>query len=490
MFILAVDQGTTGTTTVLYNEKGEIVQKATQEFTQIYPRPGWVEHDPEEIWQTVVDTIEEVVGRWELADGIIQSKPLAIGITNQRETTVVWRRSTGEPVYNAIVWQCRRTAKMCQSFESSKDLIREKTGLPLDAYFSATKIKWILDNVDIDDPGDLCFGTIDTWLIWKLTGGQVHATDMTNASRTLLFNIDDKIWDLKLCSLFNVQGSMLPEVKNSIDDYGVVSALDPINGIPIYGVAGDQQAALFGQACFEQGQVKNTYGTGSFMVMNTGQERIHSQNGLVTTLAASETGAPCYALEGAIFIAGAAIQWCRDELDIIENASDSEAMATALEDNGGVYLIPAFAGLGAPHWDMAARGALVGLTRGSNRFHIVRAALEAMAYQSMDVLKAMELDSHITIKQLVVDGGAVANNFLMQFQADMIQRPVLRPNTIESTSLGVAMMAGLKAGVWKSAEELTSLKVIDRTFEPTMDSARRDSLVSGWQQALMMVKRR
>ena len=487
MHILAIDQGTTGTTTVLYNELGKIVCKAYREFTQIYPNPGWVEHDPEEIWQTVIDTVDEVM-KSQGTSGFNQAQIVSLGITNQRETTIVWNRKTGKPVYNAIVWQCRRTAEMCQKFAESKELIQQKTGLPLDAYFSATKLKWILDNIDTGNLDDLCFGTIDTWLIWKLTGGKVHATDITNASRTLLFNIDTKQWDAELCSLFKVPISLLPEVKKSIDDYGLVSSIESLNGVPICGVAGDQQAALFGQTCFTKGQVKNTYGTGSFMVMNTGEERIQSENGLVTTLAVNEYGEPCYALEGTIFIAGAAIQWLRDELQIILKASDSEQMATTIKDNGGVYLVPAFVGLAAPYWDMDARGALVGLTRGTNRFQIVRAALEAMAYQSLDVLTAMESDSQTTIKELVVDGGAVANNFLMQFQADLLNRPVLRPKVIESTSLGVAMMAGLKVGVWQSAEELRALKIIDRTFLPEMDDDKRYSLYAGWQKAIRQVR--
>ena len=479
MLILSIDQGTTGTTTVLYNKQGEIVSKSYKEFTQIYPTPGWVEHNPEEIWQTVRETVEEI----EISDKIT-----AIGITNQRETTIVWDKNTGKPVYNAIVWQCRRTAELCENYRSSEKLIQQKTGLPLDAYFSATKLKWILENAQIPDNAELCFGTIDTWLIWKLTCGKVHATDMSNASRTMLFNIDKKEWDIELCDLFQVPMSILPEVKNSIDDYGSVQSIDILKDIPIYGVAGDQQAALYGQACFDSGQVKNTYGTGSFMVMNTGQERIHSTNGLVTTLAADAKGNPCYALEGAIFIAGAAIQWLRDELKIIKNASDSEKMANSIPDNGGVYLVPAFVGLAAPHWEMSARGTIVGLTRGSNRFHFVRAALEAMAYQSLDVLLAMEADSKLHIEQLVVDGGAVANNFIMQFQSDIIQRPVLRPQVIESTSLGVALMAGLKAGVWNSSHELKSLKVIEQTFKPQMNIQAREALYSGWQRALKQTK--
>ncbi|MCK4445998.1 MAG: glycerol kinase GlpK, partial [Candidatus Marinimicrobia bacterium] len=368
MFILSIDQGTTGTKSVLYDRDGQIFDLAHREFTQIYPKPGWVEHDPLEIWQTVVDTVEELLSR---SHGEIA----AIGITNQRETTVVWDKRSGKPLYNAIVWQCRRTAGYCEELNDRQALFRSKTGLPVDAYFSGTKIKWILENVKKYNIDDLLFGTIDTWLIWKLTKGNVHATDYTNASRTMLFNIREKKWDNELCTLLNVPKTILPEVKKSIDNYGIVKSISRLKGIPIYGIAGDQQAALFGQTCFEKGEIKNTYGTGCFVMMNTGNEYVASEKGLITTIAVDGCGEPCYALEGSIFIAGAAIQWLRDELQLIEKASDSEKAANSVKDCNGVYLVPAFVGLGAPHWDMNARGVLVGLTRGTSRNHVIRAAL-------------------------------------------------------------------------------------------------------------------
>ncbi len=475
--ILSIDQGTTGTTTVLYDAAGRIVDKAAREITQHYPQPGWVEHDPLEIWQSVVDTVEELCAR--------HGAPIAaVGITNQRETAILWDRRTGEPIHRAIVWQCRRTAAMCDALREHAPMIRVKTGLPLDAYFSGTKVKWLLENVDGIDPGSLLFGTVDSWLIWKLTGGKVHATDYTNASRTLLFNIHDKRWDEELCQLLGVPQSILPHVRQSVDDYGVVEAIDSLKGVPICGVAGDQQAALFGQTCFGRGQAKNTYGTGCFLLMNTGADAVESNKGLITTLAADGAGEPCYALEGSIFVAGAAIQWLRDELGLLENAADSEAAARAVEDNAGVYLVPAFVGLGAPHWDMHARGALVGLTRGANRNHVIRAALESMAYQTHDVLSEMEAETGARVPELAVDGGAAANDFLMQFQADITGRRVVRPAEIESTSLGAAYMAGLKAGVWSRAEELANLKEVDRVFEPAMSLPEREVLLAGWRKAL------
>ena len=477
MYILSIDQGTTGTTTALYDQSGRLVGKAYRELSQIYPRPGWVEHDPMEIWETVVGTVEELCSRY-------PGKIAAAGIANQRETTILWDRKSGVPVYNAIVWQCRRTAEYCEDLRGHEALFRRRTGLPVDPYFSGTKIKWILENVDGHCPNDLLFGTIDTWLIWKLTGGRVHATDYTNASRTLLFDIREKRWDHELCGLLGVPSSILPEVRRSIDEYGVVESLPVLAGTPISGVAGDQQAALFGQACFTEGQIKNTYGTGCFVIMNTGSDAILSRKGLITTLAVDGRGAPCYALEGSIFIAGAAIQWLRDELGILEMSSDSEEAARSLEDNGGVYLVPAFVGLGAPHWDMQARGALVGLTRGTHRNHVIRAALEAMAYQTYDVFSTMEEETGIETQELAVDGGAAANDFLMQFQADILNRPVARPSFIESTSLGAAYMAGLKAGVWADCEELTHLKTYERRFVPSMDDRTRRKLLEGWQKAL------
>ncbi len=477
MYILSIDQGTTGTTTVLYDQNGGIVGKAYRELSQIYPEPGWVEHDPVEIWQTVVDTVEELRSRY-------SGKIAAVGITNQRETTVLWDSKSGTPIYNAIVWQCRRTADYCEELRENEASFRKKTGLPVDAYFSGTKVKWILENIKGYRLDDILFGTIDSWLIWKLTSGKVHVTDYTNASRTLIFNIKEKKWDQDLCQLLSVPLSILPEVKKSIDDYGYVESIPSLAGVPIFGVAGDQQAALFGQACFTKGQTKNTYGTGCFLIMNTGSEAIASNKGLLTTLAADGSGEPCYALEGSIFIAGAAIQWLRDELGILEKASDSEKAARSVENNGGVYLVPAFVGLGAPHWDMQARGVHVGLTRGTNRNHVIRAALESMAYQTYDVLSCMEQETGIKIQRLAVDGGAAENDFLMQFQADIINRPVVRPSLIESTSLGAAYMAGLKAGIWKGHEELIRLKTHEREFTPSMDDGSRKELLGGWRKAL------
>ena len=477
MYILAIDQGTTGTRSVLYNKQGQIVDKADRELRQIYPKPGWVEHNPLEIWQTVVDSVKELCSRH-------KEKIVAIGITNQRETTVIWDKKTGQPIHNAIVWQCRRTVDICEGLKSKEELFRSKTGLPVDAYFSGTKIKWLLENVDGYKINNLLFGNVDTWLIWKLTNGKVHATDYTNASRTMIFNIVDKIWDEELCQVLNIPLFILPQVKKSVDDYGVVESIQEIAGVPIYGDAGDQQAALFGQACFEKGQIKNTYGTGCFLLMNTGQKAIFSKKGLVTTLAVDGKGDPCYALEGSVFIAGAAIQWLRDEVKIIDKSADSEKAALSVEDNGGVYMVPAFVGLGAPHWDMQARGVIVGLTRGANRNHIIRAALEAMAYQTYDVLATMEDETGIKTEKLAVDGGAVENNFLMQFQADIINKPVVRPQVTESTSLGVAFFAGLKAGVWKNSDELIRLKSIEREFIPAMNDLKRNELLYGWQKAL------
>lgn len=477
MYILAIDQGTTGTTTVLYNQEGNIVDKAYREFRQIYPRPGWVEHDPLEIWQTVVDSVQELKSR-------NKEKIVAIGITNQRETTIAWDKKTGQPIHNAIVWQCRRTADICEKLKPKEELFRNKTGLPVDAYFSGTKIKWLLQNVKEYKVDNLLFGNIDTWLIWKLTDGKVHATDYTNASRTLIFNIIEKKWDAELCQLLNIPPSILPQVKKSVDDYGVVESIPEIADVPIFGDAGDQQAALFGQACFEEGQSKNTYGTGCFLLMNAGSNAIFSKKGLVTTLAVNGKGDPCYALEGSVFIAGAAIQWLRDELRIIDKSADSEKAALSVEDNGGVYMVPAFVGLGAPHWDMQARGVIVGLTRGANRNHIIRAALESMAYQTYDVLSTMEDETGIKAEKLAVDGCAVQNDFLMQFQANIINKPVLRPSVVESTSQGAAFLAGLKAGIWKNSDELSRLKSVEKEFIPLMDNQKREELLRGWKKAL------
>ncbi len=477
MHILAIDQGTTGTTTILYDETVQVVSKAYRTFRQIYPRPGWVEHDPLEIWQTVLDTVEEITKKHRV-------KIDAIGITNQRETTVVWDARNGKPVYNAIVWQCRRTAEICKTLNPYADEIKSKTGLPLDAYFSGTKIKWILENVSALSPHHLRFGTIDTWLIWKLTGGRVHATDFTNASRTLLFNIHSLQWDDNLCRLMDVPTSLLPQIKRSADNYGIVETIHSLRGVPINGVAGDQQAALFGQRCFEDGQVKNTYGTGCFMLINTGQKAVNSKEGLLTTVAVDGSGQPCYALEGSVFIAGAAIQWLRDELQILDNAADSEKAALSLKDNGGVYLVPAFTGLGAPHWNMEARGTIVGLTRGSNRNHLIRAALEAMAYQTYDVLKTMEKEAGLTLKELNVDGGATANRFLMQFQSDILNIPLIKPQMAETTALGAAYLAGMKADIWPDKEILLQLDRTTEIFQPQMDESISNQLLAGWQKAL------
>jgi glycerol kinase len=476
-FILAIDQGTTGTTALLVDGDGRIKARAYREIKQFYPHPGWVEHDPQEIWGSVAATVAEVSGEF-------QGRIEAVGITNQRETTVVWRRSSGVPVGNAIVWQCRRTADLCRNLLPQESLFRKKTGLPVDAYFSGTKLAWILDNHDLPDTADLCFGTIDSWLIWNLTGGRVHATDFTNASRTLLFNIRKKHWDSELCRLLGVPEKLLPDVKGSMDAFGAVETLPGLEGVPICGVAGDQQAALFGQVSFESGQAKNTYGTGCFLLMNTGREFVLSKKGLVTTLAVDATGNPCYALEGSVFIGGAALQWLRDEIGILTASRASEVAARSVGDNAGVYLVPAFVGLGAPHWNMQARGIITGLTRGTNRNHIIRAALESMAYQTCDVLTVMESEAGIEVEQLSVDGGAAANDFLMQFQADMLDKPVARPAVIESTSLGAAFLAGLGSGFWKRPQDLIRSHRVERIFRPSMEKALRVKLLTGWEKAL------
>lgn len=486
-YILAFDQGTTSSRAIIFNHEGEIVKTSQNEFTQIYPESGWVEHDPMEIWGTQSGVAREVL---ETA-GIRPDEIAAIGITNQRETTVVWDKNTGKPVYNAIVWQCRRTAKFCEELKERGlgDYVKENTGLLIDAYFSGTKIKWILDNVEgareKAEKGELLFGNIDTWLIWNLTRGRVHVTDYTNASRTMIYNIKELKWDEKLLKELDIPASMLPEVKNSSEVYGVT---DPqtFGGaeIPIAGIAGDQQAALFGQACFEPGMAKNTYGTGCFMLMNTGEEMISSQNGLLTTIAWGIDGKVEYALEGSIFVAGAVIQWLRDELMIVHDVNDTEYFARKVDDTGGVYIVPAFVGLGAPHWDMYARGTLVGLTRGTNRNHIIRAALEAIAYQTKDVLEAMEEDSGIALKALKVDGGAVANNFLMDFQADILNTEVHRPKVIETTALGAAYLAGLAVGFWKNRDEIINKWSVDEIFTSNMKQEKRDKLYRGWEKAI------
>ena len=477
MAILSIDQGTTGTTCEIYDRTGTVLARAYRKLRQHYPQTGWVEHDPEEIWRTVVECVTEV-------RSVYPGKIEAVGITNQRETTIVWDRRSGQPVHRAIVWQCRRTSELCNRYRTDEEAIRAKTGLPLDAYFSATKIRWILDVHPETDPANLLFGTIDTWLIWKLTGSKVHATDVTNASRTLLFDIHERRWSPELCGLFGVPESMLPEVRPSMGGFGAVSAIAELDGVPVAAVAGDQQAALFGQCCFEPGSVKNTYGTGCFMMMNTGDKCVHSANCLLTTLALDGSGHPCYAVEGSVFIGGAVMQWLRDGLQLIGSAAESEAIAVSASSNGGVYFVPAFVGLGAPHWNMDARGTITGLTRGSSRAHIVRAALESIALQSHDVFRAMVADTGIEPKALTVDGGAVGNAFLMKFQADLLGVPVHKPRNIESTSLGAACLAGLKAGVWRSTDELRALNGVERVFTPSMPEAERKALLAGWQKAL------
>ncbi|NTU68318.1 MAG: glycerol kinase GlpK [Chlorobiaceae bacterium] len=477
MAILAIDQGTTGTTCMVFDRSGSVLARAYRELPQIYPQPGWVEHDPEVIWRTVAECVAEVRAA---GPGPVES----IGITNQRETTVVWERGTGRPVHNAIVWQCRRTSDICARYTADAGVIREKTGLPVDAYFSATKIRWILDAYPEAEPAGLLFGTIDSWLVWKLTGGRVHATDFTNASRTLLYDIRARRWDPELCELFGVPESMLPDVRASMGGFGSVSTLPGLDGVPVAAVAGDQQAALFGQCCFAPGSIKNTYGTGCFMMMNTGGEFVRSGNGLLTTLAIDASGRPCYAVEGSVFIGGAVMQWLRDGLGLIGDASESEAIALAAGTNGGVYLVPAFVGLGAPHWNMEARGTITGLTRGSSREHLVRAALESIAFQSHDVFRAMAADTGIEPSSLTVDGGAVRNGFLMQFQADLLGVPVLRPCNIESTALGAASLAGLHSGFWASSDEIRKLNAPNATFRPSMDLAERTRLLEGWNKAL------
>ena len=485
-YMMALDQGTTSSRCILFNKSGEIISVAQQEFKQIYPQPGWVEHDPLEIWASQLSVAIAAMGK----AGVTASQIQGIGITNQRETTVVWNRHTGLPVYNAIVWQCRRTSEYIDQLkaEGYDSIIRKKTGLIADAYFSGSKIKWILDHVEgareAAEQGDLLFGTIDTWLIWKLTGGTVHVTDYTNASRTMLYNIHDLCWDDELLQIMQIPKAMLPDVKPSSCVYGYTN--DGILGgqIPISGAAGDQQAALFGQCCFNPGEAKNTYGTGCFMLMNTGFEAVLSKNGLLTTIAASDDDKVRYALEGSIFMAGAAIQWLRDEMQLISSSKESEDCALAVKDSNGVYVVPAFTGLGAPHWDQYARGTVVGLTRGVNKNHFVRATLESLAYQTYDVLKAMEMDSGIKLSALKVDGGASANNFLMQFQSDVLDTRVERPECVETTALGAAYLAGIAVGYWKDIQEIRENWKLERTFESTMDDDQREVVLNGWHEAV------
>lgn len=486
-YILALDQGTTSCRAILFNHESKPVGISQKEFTQFYPKPGWVEQDAEEIWSTQYGVIAELLAKTGVSPGDIAG----IGITNQRETVVVWDKATGKPISPAIVWQCRRTTEIVEDLKARgwEELIRSQTGLVLDAYFSGTKVKWILDQVEgareKANQGELLFGTIDTWLIWKLTKGQVHVTDYSNASRTLLFNIYELAWSEEILAELGIPRSMLPEVKPSSWIYGKAEInLFGDASIPISGIAGDQQAALFGQMCFEPGMAKNTYGTGCFMLMNTGERAVASQSGLLTTIAWGLNGKVEYALEGSVFIAGAAIQWLRDGLKMIEKAQDSEYIASTVEDTDGVYVVPAFTGLGAPHWNMRARGAIFGLTRGTEQAHLIRATLEAMAYQTKDVLGAMQKDAQITLQTLRVDGGAVANNLLMQFQADLLGVNVERPEVIETTALGAAYLAGLGVGFWKNQGEICSSWRMDRCFKPDMSEERRIKLYRGWQKAV------
>ncbi|WP_035292756.1 glycerol kinase GlpK [Clostridium sp. KNHs214] len=484
--IMALDQGTTSSRCILFNKKGEIVSMAQKEFNQIYPKSGWVEHNPMEIWATQFSVATEAMFTINVSAKDIE----AIGITNQRETTIVWDKRTGLPVYNAIVWQCRRTADICDELRKKgmDKVIRNKTGLVLDAYFSATKIKWILDNVPglrkEAERGNLLFGNIDTWLIWNLTKGRIHVTDYSNASRTMLFNIHELKWDEDLLREFDIPESMLPEVKPSSYVYGETDEV--LFGMPIKisGDAGDQQAALFGQTCYEEGAAKNTYGTGCFMLMNTGEKAVASQKGLLTTIAWGVDGKVNYALEGSIFMGGASIQWLRDEMRMLKNAGDSEEYALAVEDTDGVYLVPAFVGLGAPYWDPYARGTVVGLTRGTRKEHFIRATLESIAYQTYDILKAMQEDSGIKLKELKVDGGACANNFLMQFQSDILDVSVHRPMVTETTALGAAYLAGLATGYWQDKEDISTNWAVSKIFNPVMIEKRREKLLKDWHDAV------
>ncbi len=485
MYILAIDQGTTSSRVIVFDKDQNMVSVAQKEFTQIYPQEGWVEHDPNEIWATQYGVLLEALGKANIDPKDIKG----VGITNQRETTVVWDKNTGEPVYNAIVWQCRRTADICEKLKEKglADYVQKTTGLVLDAYFSGTKIKWILDNVEgaraRAEKGDLLFGTIDTWLIWKLTGGKVFVTDKTNASRTMIYNIHTLEWDEKMLKELNIPRSMLADVRDSSEIYGHFQVPNSDVNIPIAGIAGDQQSALFGQTCFNAGEAKNTYGTGCFMLMNTGEKPIASQNGLLTTIGIGINGKTEYALEGSIFVAGASIQWLRDEMKFIDKAEDSEYFASKVENTGGVYVVPAFVGLGAPHWDMYARGTIIGLTRGSGRNHIIRATLESIAYQTKDVLEVMQVDSGIQMKALRADGGAAANKFLMQFQADILGVPVQVPTNKETTALGAAFLAGLATGVWKSRDEIKASWKIANSFDCKMKSDEQKRLHLGWLRA-------
>lgn len=487
-YILSLDQGTTSSRAIVFNHDGDIVSVAQKEFTQIFPQPGWVEHNPLEIWSSQVSVAAEAIVR----AGLSSKDIAALGITNQRETTILWDKESGKPVYNAIVWQDRRTAGYCDELKSSGHgkMIQEKTGLIVDAYFSATKIKWILDNVsdarEKVNNGSLLFGTVDSWLLWNLTDGAVHATDVTNASRTMLFNIHSLQWDEELLKLMDIPESILPQVRSSSEVYGETAGKILAAKIPIAGIAGDQQAALFGQMCTQKGMVKNTYGTGCFMLMNIGEQSIVSKNNLITTIASKINNKVQYALEGSIFIGGAVVQWLRDGLGIISSSNEVEKLAEKVEDNGGVYLVPAFAGLGAPHWNGHARGTMVGITRGTTAAHIARAALESIAFQTMEVLHAMESDSGISIKELRVDGGATVDNLLMQFQADVLNTEVVRPSVTETTAMGAAYLAGLAIGYWSSAEEIQKQWKIDRVFDPINTNTKQ--LIEGWHRAVKAAK--
>ncbi len=486
-YILSIDQGTTSTRAILFNQEGEIKGVAQREFTQHFPKSGWVEHDATEIWGSVLSVMATVLTESNISAGQV----VGIGITNQRETTVVWDKETGEPIYNALVWQSRQSEGICQTLRA-KDLeatFKSKTGLLIDPYFSGTKIRWILDHVpgaqERAERGELLFGTIDSWLIWKLTGGEAHVTDYSNASRTLIYNIYELSWDDELLAILNIPKAMLPEVRPSSHIYGKTTGKHFFGyRVPIAGAAGDQQAALFGQACFSKGMAKNTYGTGCFMLMNTGKEGVHSENGLLTTIAWGLDGEVEYALEGSIFVAGSAIQWLRDGLRMLQTAPQSELYATRVEDTAGVYVVPAFVGLGAPYWDPDARGAIFGLTRGTDKEHFIRATLESLAYQTRDVLEAMEQDSGIALQKLRVDGGAVSNNFLMQFQSDLLGVVVERPEVAETTALGAAYLAGLAVGFWQSKEEIATRWALNREFAPTMEEERRRELYDGWKKAV------
>lgn len=485
-YIMALDAGTTSNRCILFNEKGEVCSVAQKEFTQYFPKPGWVEHDADEIWSSQLGVAVEAMSKI----GAVAADIAAIGITNQRETAIVWDKKTGSPVYHAIVWQCRRTSEYCDTLKEKglTEVYRKKTGLIIDAYFSATKIKWILDNVEgareRADKGELLFGTVETWLIWKLTKGRIHVTDYSNASRTMLFNIKDLKWDEEILEELQIPENMLPNPVPSSCVYGMADASYFGGEIPIAGAAGDQQAALFGQTCFTAGEAKNTYGTGCFMLMNTGETPVFSSNGLVTTIAWGLNGTVNYALEGSIFVAGAAIQWLRDELHLIDSASDSEYMAGKVKDTNGCYVVPAFTGLGAPYWDQYARGSIVGITRGVNKYHIIRATLESLAYQVNDVLKAMEADSGIEVRALKVDGGASANNFLMQFQSDIIGAPVHRPDCVETTAMGAAYLAGLAVEYWNNKESVIQNWQVDRVFKPAMAEKERFKKIKGWDKAV------